>query len=111
MAATPLWETPEQWKARLGTDVDLIPPIEGLLAEIYNQLYNSSSSDMISLYGTTDGTADFVSGLLIGKSVKAVWVDGILLDVSAYTSDPVTGTITFVNVPDTGLQILIFYTA
>lgn len=107
MAATPIFGTPTQWGGWVLND-----PVEKLLVEIYNQLYNSSSSDMISLYGTTDGTANLQDDLLIGKSVKAVWLDGVLLiPTTDYTVDAGTGTITFVNVPLTGLNVFIFYTA
>jgi len=113
MATTPIWFTPAEWKIREGaTNPNNISPTEAILLEIYNQLYNSSGSDMISLYGTTDGTADLQDDLLIGKSVKAVWLDGVLLiPTTDYTVDAGTGTITFINVPDTGINVLIFYTA
>ena len=110
MAATPIYYTPQQYE---DTEVGAFSDINTrLLLEIYNQLYNSSSSDMIALYGTTDGTADLQNDLLIGKNVQAVWLDGVLLiPTTDYTVDAGTGTITFINIPVTGLNVLIFYTA
>lgn len=109
MAATPIFRTPAAWGTSVGSSSD---PVIQLLVEIYNQLYNSSSSDMISLYGTTDGTAVLQDDLLIGKSVKAVWLDGILLiPTTDYSSDAGNGSITFVSIPVTGINVLIFYTA
>jgi hypothetical protein len=110
MAVTPIYKTPAQYAASLGNGYK--GPEILLLLEIYNQLYNSSSSDMISLTGTTDGTADFQDDLLIGKSMKAVFVDGILLTLTTdYTVNAATGTITFINIPVINLPVFILYTA
>lgn len=112
---TVIYFTPAEWEEKEGTDPSKVDPKEALLLEIYNQLYQLNSStpiDMQQFYATTDGTADYTNVALIGKTVQNVFVGGILLDPATdWTFNATTGTITFINVPDTGISLLIQYTA
>jgi hypothetical protein len=54
MATTPIYDTPLDWKAREGEEVNKVPPIEALLLEIYNQIQGIAA-------GTVAGNAEIIS--------------------------------------------------
>jgi hypothetical protein len=111
MAAPYLWGPPEEYKRRLGTDLNNVDTHTALLAEIYNQeYYNSTSGDMQTIQTVVSG-GTYQNNLLIGKNVKMVFVDTALLTPTTdYTFDGATGTITFVNPLTDGVQLVINYT-
>lgn len=72
MGATPLWFTPQQIKERIG-DPNQVDTKTVILAEIYNQQYNSGSiiianaSNMLVVPGDFNPSNEYTNAALVGK--------------------------------------------
>lgn len=110
MAATPLYGTPEFWKEKLGDNPNLVPPSDGLLAEIYNQLYYSTIVTNLQQIVANVSGATYTNSLLIGKTIFNIFM-GERLETTQYSFDNTTGTITWNFTPTDGLEFAIEYTA
>lgn len=76
--------------------------------QICDAIQRNNQNNMITLPFTTNGAGTYQNNALIGRTISAIFISS-MLQTNEYSFDNATGTITWTNTPDTGIDGLILY--